>query len=342
LRVTVFAATTQQRLGIAVVVVLVLAWLAYVITQLRRSPEPPGTEMELAPNRKPYYDDDALEGPRLTKYLFIALGLMAIAALGLPLYWVKEPGRQVGAEEGFQNRAVERGRILFLPTDSPEHGLHFGCGGCHGPDGGGGVAAYTITDFLGRQRSVQWKAPALNSVRSRYPRPENAETGHDELRTTIIYGRPNTPMPAWGVEGGGPMNAQQVTDLVAYIESIQVSPKDLKKPAAEIGTDGAALFDAFCARCHTKGWSFGEAEVQGGGAFGPNLTNGDTVRQFPDITSMIDFVSAGSQYEKPYGVRGVGTGRMPGFGDRGEGEAKINGMLTEAQIRAIVEYERSL
>jgi hypothetical protein len=33
---------------------------------------------------------------------------------------------------------------------------------------------------------------------------------------------------------------------------------------------------------------------------------------------------------------------MPGFGDRGEGVAKINGMLTEAQIRAIVEYERSL
>ena len=342
MRVTVFAATTQQRLGLAVVVILVLAWIAYIVTQLGRSPAPPGTEMELAPNRKAYFDDEVLEGPRLTKYLFWALGLMALTALGLPLYWVKEPGRQVGAEDGFQNRAVERGRLLFLPANSPEHGLHFGCADCHGPDGGGGVAPYTLTDYLGRQRQVQWKAPALNTVRSRYPAPENADSGHDELRNTIIYGRPNTPMPAWGIEGGGPMNAQQVTDLVAYIESIQVKPADLKKPAAELGNDGAALFDAFCARCHTKGWSYDEPEVSGGGAYGPNLTNGDTIRQFPDIASMVDFIAAGSQYQKPYGIRGVGTGRMPGFGDRGEGATKINGTLTEAQIRAIVEYERSL
>ena len=342
MRVTVFAATTQQRLGLAVVVVLVLAWIAYIVTQLGRSPAPPGTEMELAPNRKQYFNDDDLEGPRLTKYLFIALGLMALTALGLPLYWVKEPGRQVGAEEGFGNRAVERGRILFLPTNSPERGLHFGCANCHGPDGGGGAAPYTLTDYLGRQRQVQWAAPALNSVRSRYPKPENAETGHDEVRSTIIYGRPNTPMPAWGVEGGGPMNTQQVTDLVAYIESIQVKPADLKAPAKAVGDDGAALFAAFCARCHTKGWSYNEPETQGGGAYGPNLTNGDTVRQFPDVASMVDFITAGSQYQKPYGVRGVGTGRMPGFGDRGEGVTKVNGMLTEAQIRAIVEYERSL
>jgi mono/diheme cytochrome c family protein len=282
-----------------------------------------------------------MEGPRLSKYLMIALVLLAVTAIGLPLYWLDEPSRQVGAEVGFDERAVERGRILFLPSSSPEHGLHFGCADCHGPKAEGGVAKYTITDYLGRQREVQWRAPALDTVRSRWPRPENA-TGHDELRKTIVYGRPNTPMPAWGVEGGGPMNAQQVDDLVAYIESLQLKSTEVKKGAEQYGNDGAALFDAFCARCHTKGWSFGEPETQGGGAYGPNLTNGDTLRQFPDIEDMIDFIAAGSQYEKPYGVRGVGTGRMPGFGDRGEGTEKIHGLLTEAQIRAIVEYERSL
>jgi mono/diheme cytochrome c family protein len=342
LRVTVLAATTQQRIGVAVVALLVLGWLAYIISQLVRSPAPPGAEVELAPNRKPYFDDDAMEGPRLSKYLMVALVLLAIVGIGLPLYWLKEPGRQVGAESGFDKRAVERGRILFLPTTSTEHGLHFGCGGCHGPTGEGGSAAYTLTDSLGRQRVVSWKAPALNSVRARYPKPENAETGHDELRKTIVYGRPNTPMPAWGVEGGGPMNAQQVDDLVAYVESLQLKASELKKGAEQYGTDGAALFDAFCARCHTKGWSYGEPDVQGGGALGPNLTNGDTLRQFPDLQSMIDFITAGSQFEKGYGVRGIGTSRMPGFGDRGEGDTKVHGQLTEAQIRAIVEYERSL
>lgn len=341
MRVTVLAATTQQRLGLAVVVILVLAWLAYVISQLGRSPAPVGAEIELAPNRKPYFDDETLEGPRLSKYLVIALVLMAIIAVGLPLYWLDEPSRQAGAAVGFDERAAERGRLLFLPTSSPEEGLKFGCADCHGSDLGGGVAPYTLTDYLGRQRPVSWKAPPLNNIRSRYPKP-GGTSGQDQLRNTIVYGRPNTPMPAWGIEGGGPMNAQQVDDLVAYIESEQLPPSELKKGAAQYGTDGRALFDAFCARCHTKGWSYDEPELSGGGAYGPNLTNGDTVRQFPDIASMIDFISTGSQYEKAYGVRGVGTGRMPGFGDRGEGPAKVDGLLTEAQIRAIVEYERSL
>jgi mono/diheme cytochrome c family protein len=40
----------------------------------------------------------------------------------------------------------------------------------------------------------------------------------------------------------------------------------------------------------------------------------------------------GSEDEKSYGARGVGTGRMPGFGE----------MLTAEQIKAIVDYERGL
>ena len=335
------AATTQQRLGVALVVIFLLGWIGYVVVQLRRSPAPPGAEIELAPNRKPYFDDDALEGPRLSRYLGWALVLLVISAVGLPLYWLREPGRQAGAELGFDNRAVNRGHSLFLPTNSPEHGAHFGCETCHGVDGVGGATSYTLTDYLGRTRQVTWQAPALNSVRSRYPRPASP-TGHDELRSVIVYGRPNTPMPAWGIEGGGPLNDQQVDDLVAYIESIQLSPEELEEQSARFATDGAALFDAFCARCHTKGWSYGEPEVQGGGALGPSLLGGAAVRQFPDIQAMIDFITSGSEYQRPYGVRGIGTGRMPGFGDRGEGDAAVHGQLTLAQIRAIVEYERRL
>jgi mono/diheme cytochrome c family protein len=329
----VLAATTQQRLGIALVVILVLAWLAYILSQLRRSPAPVGAEIELAPNRRPYFEDDAMEGSRLTRYQLWALILLVVSAVGLPLYWLREPGRQEGADRGFDNRAVNRGHSLFLPTNSPEHGAHFGCQDCHGPEGVGGSARYTLTLPDGSFRTVVWKAPALNSVLSRF--------STEEVRRILVYGRPQTPMPAWGVEGGGPMNDQQIDDLVAYIESIQLSPEELKKENAAL-TDGAALFDAMCARCHTNGWSYDEPQVQGGGAFGPNLTGGATLRQFPDIQSMIDFITEGSEFEKAYGVRGIGSGRMPGFGDRGEGEERVHGQLTEAQIRAIVEYERSL
>lgn len=326
--VPVFAATTQQAVGGLVAAALVVAWLVYVVSQARRNPVPPGSEIELAPNRKPLPNDDELEGPRLDRVLQGAFALLAILAIGLPLYWLREPGRQVGAERGFDKRSVQRGESLFLPTDSPEHGAHFGCQNCHGPKGSGGSAPYTITDYLGRQRQVTWAAPALNDAALRFS-PE-------ELRTILVYGRANTPMPAWGTAGGGPLNDQQIDDLVNYVLSLTLDPEEVKaKNLKEFGTDGAKLFEGFCARCHTKGFAFGEPEVMGGGAFGPSLLGGATVRQFPNVSDMIEFITNGSEFGKPYGVRGVGGnegGGMPGFGN----------MLTEEQIKAIVEYERGL
>ena len=61
------AASSQQRIGIAVAVLLVVGWAVYVLIHLRtrRSDAPPGSEYELAPNRKPYLDDDAIPDQRL-------------------------------------------------------------------------------------------------------------------------------------------------------------------------------------------------------------------------------------------------------------------------------------
>jgi hypothetical protein len=73
----------------------------------------------------------------------------------------------------------------------------------------------------------------------------------------------------------------------------------------------------------------------GGGAFGPNLTGGVTRRQFPDEELMLEFITNGSEFGKPYGTRGQGGnegGGMPGFGR----------VLTPEQIEAIIEYERGL
>lgn len=128
-----------------------------------------------------------------------------------------------------------------------------------------------------------------------------------------------------------------------------------------------------CARCHTNGWSYDGANdldiageplntlpdgtpghVQGGGWFGPNLTAGATVRQFPNENDMVTFIQTGSGVGTRYGVAGQGDGQMPGFGVRvdddlveidefGEEVSKNwPASLTEEQIRAIVAYERSL
>src|SRR5262249_1177657 len=38
------------------------------------------------------------------------------------------------------------------------------------------------------------------------------------------YGRPGTPMPAWGVASGkGVLNTQSINDIIAYLKSIQLT-----------------------------------------------------------------------------------------------------------------------
>jgi len=87
-----------------------------------------------------------------------------------------------------------------------------------------------------------------------------------------------------------------------------------------------------CARCHTEGWSYGSPEVPGQGAFGWNLTGGSTASHFPNEQDMINFVKAGSVLGQRYGKQSQGSGRMPGFGN----------LLTDTQIKAIIEYVRGL
>jgi mono/diheme cytochrome c family protein len=94
------------------------------------------------------------------------------------------------------------------------------------------------------------------------------------------------------------------------------------------------LYNAYCARCHTAGYSAGIAFTQeaGSGAMGPSLRGGRSVVQFPDIQDHYDFVVKGSANGTAYGVNGVGRGWMPGFGSS----------LSASDIMLIVQYERAM
>ena len=330
-----FAVSSQQRIGLAVVLVMLVGWVIYLLGSARRTYEP-GSELTSAPNRKPYYDDEGMEGKRLTKYLWWAFAMLAISAIGLPIYWVREPFRQQGAglDRGtayFEEEAVKRGEWYFeaSPGDPPTpREPHYGCETCHGKKGIGGVATYTLTDPANPNalpQQVQWTAPALNTVMLRY-RPE-------EVKFILVYGRAGTPMPPWGVEGGGALNDQQIEDLIAYLDHIKLDPRQVKDAnLKEFGTDGVKLFEAFCARCHTQGATYGQPTVQGGGAYGPDLTGGATLRQFPTVRQHVTWIAETAPFGEQYGQRGISSGRMPYFGDT----------LTEEQIQAIVDYERTL
>jgi len=322
----ILAVTTQQKVGLAIAIVALVAWIVYIFSTTHRSAEP-GSEIELAPNRRPYLEDDAMEGPRLDRALMWALVFLGVLAVGLPLYWLREPSRQAGAQRGFDERAIARGHDLFTPAPPPSdpgsRKPHFGCSNCHGDSGVGGSTSYSLPG-TNPPRQVTWQCPALNTVTLRFR--------DSEITNIITCGRQNTPMPAWGLAGGGPMNDQQISDLVAYLHSISIGAQKATAEAAPLGTNGKAIFDGYCARCHTQGFSYGEPGLEGGGAFGPNLTNADTLRQFPDESMQISWVTDTADLGKSYGTRGVSHGIMPHFAD----------MMSAEQIKAVVDYERSL
>lgn len=363
----VVAITVQQSVAYVLALVVVVGFVLWLVANARRAKPEVGAELELAANRRPYYDDDEMEGKRLDGVLRWALISLTIIAVGLPLYWLAEPGRQSGAIENFEETFAHRGEALYAPT--AEGG--FDCATCHGGVSGG-LVTHTMTDADGTLRQVTWKAPSLDDVLLRMT--------EEQVREVLVYGRPFSPMPAWGLEGGGPMNEQQIDNLISYLKSVTISRDEararattaaqeqlalLRDPEAALAeaedalasaeTDddrlrassvlteiegiiasgqkaslGAALFNTQCARCHTAGWSFYEPEAPGSGAFGPPLAN--VLTQFPDQQDHYDFVADGAEFGEVYGRQGKASGRMPFFST----------LLTKDQIEAIVAYEREL
>jgi mono/diheme cytochrome c family protein len=93
------------------------------------------------------------------------------------------------------------------------------------------------------------------------------------------------------------------------------------------------LFNGYCARCHTSGWSAGVPFTQeaGSGGFGPALWDGRPNVQFLSQEDLIEFITEGSVAQGAYGVNGIGSGRMPGFGQ----------ILSAEDLELIATYLRS-
>lgn len=469
----------MSTLVITIVALGAVAWFAYLVGSgaKRGQREPVPSNLSAAAT------DDELETKRLDKALMSAVVTAAFLTLSMPIYYLTEINRQEGFVEEFHEASIERGQYVWE---------EFGCAGCHGAGGVGGGASFL--EERSQVNVASWAAPALNDILFRYDR--------DEVAFWITFGRPNTPMPAWGIEGGGPLNTQQVDDLVNYIETLQVSQteallqidgavtgaenrlagsadsiqaqideqrsalatirnahitapiaagvaeraRDILDGAGEaIDTDGdglsdaaerqlaaiseeavslgllaapisldpraeetltgtsdarsagtmvseleatatsltitsenqdvlmeqaqfgleflqtaaangnwdvdlaavaqtsfggdeakasraVALFNAYCARCHTAGYSAGPAfqQAQASGALGPSLRDGRALTQFLTAGEMYDFLATGSDRGIGYGVNGVGSGRMPGFGT----------VLSQEDLELIVTYLR--
>jgi mono/diheme cytochrome c family protein len=235
--------------------VLIAGFLIFVgirIIRLRgnkeRSPE----------NLTPFFDDEVLEGAHLERVLGVSLIALVIVVLGLLAYFIWEPFRETASATDFHQQSVERGATLFANDQSPAYDSTKSllCATCHGVDGGGGTAPFTVQSDDPRcdptaavtsdtpkyclPHKVSWAAPSLQLAALRYSRAQ--------LTQIITYGRPGTPMPAWGVASGkGALQQQSIQDLVNYVETLATtSSKAQATASAEVEDCGGKLARGAC------------------------------------------------------------------------------------------------
>ena len=251
-------AASDNRVTTAVIVsIAIIAFFGFLVVTALGGPR--RRKGEVPVGFRPGPSDAELERRVLDRWLGWGAVATIFMAVFLPVYWLREPTRLSHKENQFLRESIARGEALFSPAGTTPTSV--GCAACHGVGGTGGQREFTIVDRVtGKPVSVQYAEPPLRLAVARYtaagrsPQVEIPQL----LRDAIERGRPNTPMPTWGLSFGGPLNSQAVDDLLNYIQSIQVVPSPLT------GTlNGATIFANNCAICHG---------TQGTGSVGPNLT----------------------------------------------------------------------
>lgn len=147
------------------------------------------------------------------------------------------------------------------------------------------------------------------------------------LTATISQGVQGTFMPAWHEDQGGPLNGEQIADIVAYIESWGTAvepvapaprpPAETIPPVEEVDGDpntGYVVFQQNCVACHGEG---------GEGRIGATLTTAFAAIE-PGAVAL-DTIS-----------RGIEGSLMPPFAQ------EHGGPLTDDEINDVAAYVLSI
>ncbi|HEV2754248.1 MAG TPA: c-type cytochrome [Actinomycetota bacterium] len=328
-------------LALVVIVPAALMWAIFLARSGRpgRGPRP---HIGIPQALRPGEPDERLEGPRLERIMVGGVLTTISLAIFVPIYWLPEADRQASFQERFDEESLHRGELIFaapptLPENAPaseykelERSISLGmnCALCHGNEAGGGTTQ-RVDPASGEE--LVWQAPPLNTVFHRWD--------EEIVKFTIERGRPGTPMPAWGVEFGGPMTEQMVQDVMAWLKSIQLPPPELAEACNDALADdalscssGKEIFEARCAVCHGIRGEGREAEG----------TLDDPVKQ-----GLALWKGDVKHLNKDWHRYTIRNGRrfafMPAFA-----EAPVQGIpippypLTDKQIEAVLEYERTL
>ena len=143
-----------------------------------------------------------------------------------------EATEPAAAGSGEQDPAVDEPELANDRADGAALYVEY-CAFCHGDDGEGYAA-----DNATALRSQTFLTTASDSF----------------LSDAIVHGRPGTPMSAWGVERGGPLDDADVAALVAYMRQWQTEPSvELSdEPLGGVAARGQGPYNAFCSRCHLE------------------------------------------------------------------------------------------
>lgn len=234
---TTILAAADHRLVAGVLVatafVLVVVFLiASALSSKRRRNEVP-------PGLRPGPSDEELESKVLPRFLAVSTVFLLFMSIYLPAVWLREPTRIKSVATKFNRESTERGAIIYEPPVAGAPHFSANCARCHGLKGEG-----TVQPF---KEILTYAEPPLKYIVARYKKAgRNEDDIRQLIRDAIERGRPGTLMPTWGLAFGGPLNSQQVDDVVTFIYSIQE-----QTPGAE-GTDGKALFLANCNVCHSR------------------------------------------------------------------------------------------
>lgn len=150
------------------------------------------------------------------RYVWIGLGVTLWLVVAMAFAWFTEPERIAEASKAIHKIGLTRGRELYVEN----------CTACHGTRGEG-VAG-----------------PALNNkaLLNRASDPV--------LFASIKAGRPNTTMPAWGQDLGGPLTDEDMRHIVTFLRAWEPNAPEIRTEFIPSASRGARLSASSCEICH--------------------------------------------------------------------------------------------
>ncbi len=180
-----------------------------------------------------------MQNENYNRYVWIGLIATLLLVIATGFAWLSESDRLAAASKQAQKSHLTHGRTLYVDN----------CSSCHGTRGEGGAGN------------------VLNSK-------QLLTTASDEvLFATILAGRPNTTMPAWGQINGGPLTNEDIRGIVSFLRAWEPTAPEIVTAMQPSAVRGATLFAGSCAICHGD-------EGKGGSA--PSLNNPTRLKNMND------------------------------------------------------------